>query len=63
MQFNKTSSIVVSNISKINEITHTNIQISIQYILVSTYVIITWGTYNHVSILSKLMLMYLYFYS
>ena len=63
MQFNKTSSIVVSNISKINEITYTNIQISIQYILVSTYVIITWGTYNHVSILSKLMLMYLYFYS
>jgi len=42
---------------------YSNIQMSLQYIILSGYVIMSWGTYNFVSISTKLMLMYLYLYN
>ncbi len=42
---------------------YTQIPISIQYILLSGYVIMSWGTNNFVSHSTKLMLIYLYLYS
>ena len=34
-------------------------ELSIQYILISGFIIISWGTFNLVSIISKLMYIYL----
>ena len=33
--------------------------LSLQYILISGYVIISWGTFNFISILSKIMFIYI----
>ena len=44
----------------IDEIKYTQIPISIQYIIISGYDIISWGNYTFVSNLSKLMVIYLY---
>ena len=44
------------------DVIYTKIPISIQYIMLSTYVIMSWGTYNFVSNTAKIMLMYLYLY-
>jgi len=46
-----------------DEIIYTTIPMSIQYIIVSTYVIITWGKYDFPSNVAKSMLMYLYLFS
>ena len=46
-----------------DEVVYNKIPISIQYIIVSAYVIMSWGTYNFVSNTAKIMLMYLYLYS
>ena len=43
-----------------DNITHPDI--SIQYLIIVGYVIISWGTFNIVSILSKIMLIYLYIF-
>jgi len=50
------------NNTTITEVEYTHIPISIQYILLSGYVIMSWNTCNFVSITTKLMLMYLYLY-
>ena len=42
----------------IYETKYTQFPMSIQYIMVSGYVIVSWGEYNFVSNLSKLMLIY-----
>lgn len=36
------------------------VPLSIPYIILSVYVIISWGTYNFVSVSTKLMLIYIY---
>ena len=35
---------------------------SLQYLIVCGYVILSWGTYNFVSIISKCMLIYIIYY-
>ena len=49
------------NITSNKDIIYTDI--SIQYLIIVGYVIMSWGTFNIVSILSKIMLMYLYLYN
>ena len=50
----------MNNTTLFNEVNYTTIPISLQYIIVSGYVVLTWGEYNFVSNLSKMMFMYLY---
>ena len=40
-------------------ITDNSIQYSVQYIIICGYVILSWGTFNLVSLLSKCMYIYL----
>ena len=50
----------MNNTTLFNEVNYTTIPMSVQYIIVSGYVVLTWGEYNFVSNLTKMMLMYLY---